>query len=185
MEPFSTALQKFAILFSYPKEDYVQKAHELKALLTEPQQKEAEVFFDYCANTDLADIEEHFTLTFDMNPASCLEIGWHLFGEDYKRGQFLVYMRQALADRKIKESIELPDHLSHCLRLLAVLKQDEAQTYVQTYLLIPLQKIIENLNPDNPYLGLFQVLRKLLKQELNVIESQETVHSRAVSFMEK
>ena len=110
-----------------------------------------------------------------MNPDTCLEMGWHLFGEDYKRGQFLVYMRQTLAARQIRESIELPDHLSHCLRLIAELNQDEAHTYAQSYLMFPLQKIMSKMEKDNPYLNLLNVLFTLLKQELNLDENNEAL----------
>ncbi len=40
--------------------------------------------------------EELYTRTFDLNPVCALEIGWHLFGEDYERGAFLVRMRDQL-----------------------------------------------------------------------------------------
>jgi len=40
-------------------------------------------------------------LTFDINPACALEVGWHLFGEDYMRGQFLVRMREELSKYEI------------------------------------------------------------------------------------
>ena len=35
---------------------------------------------------ELWQIEETFTRTFDVNPACALEVGWHLFGEEYARG---------------------------------------------------------------------------------------------------
>ena len=35
-------------------------------------------------------IQELYTRTFDINPVCTLEIGWHIFGEDYARGALLV-----------------------------------------------------------------------------------------------
>ncbi len=182
---FSEILTRLAVLFSYPQTEYLPAAQALKTLLTPEQIGQCKEFFAYLEKTPFTDVEEHFTQTFDMNPNTCLEVGWHMFGEDYKRGQFLVYMRQSLAARNIPESVELPDHLSHCLRLLAVLPDDEAQTYAQSYLVKPLQKIIANLEDDNPYAGLLKFLLDLIKQELNVKEVNETTPRWAVSFMEK
>ncbi len=182
---FSEILTKMAVLFSYPQKEYLPAAQELKKMLSPEQREQSKEFFAYLENAPFTDVEEHFTKTFDMNPNTCLEVGWHMFGEDYKRGQFLVYMRQSLSSRNIPESVELPDHLSHCLRLLAVLPDDEAQTYAQSYLVKPLKKIIANLEENNPYAGLLQLLLDLIKQELNVKEVNETSPRRAVSFMEK
>ncbi len=163
---FSEILRQMAILFSYPQETYRQTAETLSGLLPAEHLKTAQKFLTYCASAPFAEIEEHFTKTFDMNPDTCLEIGWHLFGEDYKRGQFLVYMRQSLAARQIPESVELPDHLSHCLRFLAVLDRDEAKTYAQSYLVLPLQKMMSKMDKDNPYYVLLNVLFSVLKEEL-------------------
>ena len=81
-------------------------------------------FVEQCGEFEL---EEAYTRTFDVNPACALEIGWHLFGEDYMRGQFLVRMRGELAKYGIPESSELPDHLTHVLAVIAAMPDDEAR----------------------------------------------------------
>jgi nitrate reductase delta subunit len=71
------------------------------------------------SGVSLGELQEIYTRTFDLNPVCPLEIGWHLFGEDYQRGAFMVRMREALAQSGIAESGELPDHLSCALRLVS------------------------------------------------------------------
>ena len=61
--------------------------------------------------------QELFIQTFDLSPVCSLEMGWHLFGENYDRGLLLVKMRQLLRLHEIAESTELPDHLTNGLRL--------------------------------------------------------------------
>src|SRR6266568_3182701 len=56
--------------------------------------------------------QELYVQTFEFNPACTLELGWHLFGENYERGEFLVRMREQLRRHGIAESNELPDHLT-------------------------------------------------------------------------
>ena len=80
--------------------------------------------FEQLGSTEL---EELYTRTFDINPVCSLEVGWHLFGEDYNRGAFLVRMRGLLREHGIEEGAELPDHLESVLRVLdAFVKRDRA-----------------------------------------------------------
>ena len=67
-------------------------------------------------------LEEAFTGTFDVNPACALEVGWHLFGEEYARGMFLVRMREELRKYGLAESSELPDHVSHVLAIVNAIR---------------------------------------------------------------
>lgn len=94
--------------------------------------------------------QELYVQTFEFNPACTLEIGWHLFGENYERGEFLVRMRQQLRRHGIAESTELPDHLTHLLPLIACLAHDEAAQFVGEFILPALTKIRSAIH-DNAY----------------------------------
>ncbi len=152
-----------AHLLHYPEEDYRRHLERLSTALTGQQEMEEklEPFRTFVANSKFTELEELFTRTFDMNPPSCLEVGWHLYGEDYKRGELLVNMRQALAQYHLPESEELPDHMSHCLQLLARMELEEAPIFVDEYLLPALEKILESLKPENPFTGLLEALKTL------------------------
>lgn len=78
------------------------------------------------------DLQELFTRTFDLNPVAALEVGWHLYGEDYARGAFLVRMRGLLRRHGIDEGGELPDHLASLVALLARLPAGEAADLAAT-----------------------------------------------------
>jgi nitrate reductase molybdenum cofactor assembly chaperone len=152
-----------AHLLHYPEEGYRRHFERLNSALNGQQGMEGmlEPFRSFVANSAFTELEELFTRTFDMNPPSCLEVGWHLYGEDYKRGELLVNMRQALAQYHLPESEELPDHMSHCLQLLARMEPEEAPIFVDLYLLPALEKILEGLKPENPFTDLLQVLKTL------------------------
>ncbi len=159
-------LNLFADVLIYPQNSYKENAQELINSF-EPDSAESEMmlpFSKYIGATDLAQIEELFTRTFDMNKTACLELGWHLYGEEYKRGEFLVKMRQALEEFHIPESVELPDHMSHCLKLLAVLEEEEAAIFAREYLGQALETIISGFDKDNPYYGLLLNLQTVLKK---------------------
>jgi nitrate reductase molybdenum cofactor assembly chaperone len=86
-------------------------------------------------------MQELYIQTFEFNPACTLEIGWHLFGENYERGEFLVRMREELRRHGIAESTELPDHLTHLLPLVTCMDHEEAARMAGEYLLPALAKI--------------------------------------------
>ena len=88
--------------------------------------KAAADFGAFAEQHELWEVEEAFTRTFDVNPTCALEVGWHLFGEEYARGMFLVRMREELRKYSLPESAELPDHIAHVLAVVAAMPDDEA-----------------------------------------------------------
>jgi nitrate reductase assembly molybdenum cofactor insertion protein NarJ len=95
-------------------------------------------------------MQELYVQTFEFNPACTLEIGWHLFGENYERGEFLVRMREQLRRYGIAETTELPDHLTYLLVLIGRMERGEAAELAGQFLLPALAKIREGLK-DNAY----------------------------------
>ena len=98
------------------------------------------------------DLEEQFTRTFDINPLVSLEVGWHLYGEDYSRGAFLVRMRGLMREHGVAESGELPDHLTHVLTTLGRLEGAAADELARGFVLPALAKILAAFEgKDNDY----------------------------------
>ena len=98
------------------------------------------------------DLEELFTRTFDINPACTLECGWHLYGEDYARGTFLVRMRGMLRELGVEESAELPDHVTHVLPVLGRLPTETADAFAADRVLPALDKMLEGFKEaENPF----------------------------------
>jgi nitrate reductase delta subunit len=108
--------------------------------------------------------QELYVQTFEFNPACTLEIGWHLFGENYERGEFLLRMRELLRRYGITESTELPDHLSHLLALIPRMEHDEAAELAGQFALPALAKIREALK-DNPYANVIAAIEGMLDAE--------------------
>ena len=107
---------------------------ELARLLTYPEEDGGcgvEEFAAGIAGLSLYQRQELFIQTFDLNPVCSLEMGWHLFGENYDRGLLLVKMRQLLRAHGIAEGAELPDHLPNGLRLLARMEHGEAAYFAE------------------------------------------------------
>ncbi len=115
---------------------------------------------------DLTDLEELYARTFDFTPSCALEIGWHLFGEDYNRGALLVRLREELARHGVQESCELPDHLAHVLPLLDRMKPDEAARFAPACVTPAVKKILAGFEgKQNPYEYVFRGLIAMLDIE--------------------
>ncbi len=96
--------------------------------------------------------EEAYTRAFDMSPRCTLEIGWHLFGETYDRGTFLVWMRGQLQNFSLEEATDLPDHIRHVLPVLGRMDGADADKFSSACVLTSLETIREGLKGlDSPY----------------------------------
>lgn len=119
--------------------------------------------FDYASQHGETDLEEVFTRTFDSNAERALEVGWHLHGENYARGAFMVRMRTLLRELEVEESCELPDHMSHVLSVLARANPQLAEALASSVVSPALVKITEGFGDgSNPYLGVVTSLKKFI-----------------------
>lgn len=154
----SDAFRAFAGVFAYPDAGFplaLENARRLAAEDELPPDASRRLLLEFVgALCPMAagDAEELYTRTFDINPVASLEVGWHLYGEQYERGAFLVRMRGLLRALHIAESAELPDHLSHVLQAVGSMEEAEAEAFTRQYLSPALEKIAAGFaEPGNPY----------------------------------
>ncbi|MDP6669464.1 MAG: molecular chaperone TorD family protein [Candidatus Krumholzibacteria bacterium] len=116
-------------------------------------------FAEFVEATDLCELEEQFTRTFDINPVCNLELGWLLYGEQYERGAFLVRMREMLRSYEVEETAELPDHLCHVLPLLSRLPEEQAKQLAVNEVLPAMSKMRKGFAEiKNPYRQVIEVI---------------------------
>lgn len=79
-----------------------------------------------------------------------LEVGWHLWGEQYERGRFLADLREKQARLGVGDDTELPDHLTVLLRMMD--GDGETDDDLAKKVLAALEKIAKPLDEaGNPY----------------------------------
>jgi len=122
-----------------------------------PCQEHLEAFALVARGLDLRELQEFYTRSFDLNPECSLDIGWHLFGESYQRGQFMAMMRHHLQEHGIEEGKNLPDHLPNLLDLGMRLERQDAMDLVDDCILPSLEKILPAVK-DGAYLHVLQAL---------------------------
>ncbi|HAZ08730.1 MAG TPA: nitrate reductase molybdenum cofactor assembly chaperone [Elusimicrobia bacterium] len=148
-------LERLGALLAYPDGDFPARVAACRRAIdaAAPEVKVAlESFEAYARKCERHELEELYTRTFDMNPDCSLDIGWHLHGEQYERGAFLVAMREHMRRLAVPENHELPDHLSHVLVVLARMEPVAARRFTEESLKPALRKILEGFKDEsNPY----------------------------------
>jgi len=122
-----------------------------------PCQAFLEAFALVARSSSPQELEEIYTRSFDLNPDCALEIGWHLFGETYKRGQFLAMMRHHLREQGVDPGANLPDYLPALLDLTMKLESQDAMDLVDDCILPAMEKIQHALK-DSAYVHVLQAL---------------------------
>lgn len=100
-------------------------------------------FADAFHELTLDESREYYSRTFDLNPVCGLDIGHHLFGEDYKRGAFLANLRETQLPYELKQEFQLPDFLPVLLRLMTKLDNDELRASLIGCCLLPALKTMK------------------------------------------
>jgi nitrate reductase molybdenum cofactor assembly chaperone len=149
----------------YPDQSYAAKLERAAA-----ERSAAAPFAAAARGLSTEELQELYVRTFELNPPTCLEVGWHLFGENYERGEFLVKMRQEMRRLGVPETTELPDHLTRVLPVMARMEPEEGALFSAEFLGRALEKMRAGLgDKENPYALLLDAVSL-------AVSTQEVVH---------
>ncbi len=169
-------------LFRYPDSTYGERLHRCRLALETCSPEAAASLLEVekaLAGSSQADWEELYTRTFDLNPSCALDIGWHLYGEQYERGRFLVRCRDLLHELGIEEQGELPDHLSSLLSALGRLPEELAAPFAARFLLpalLVMREVLRDKESDFAgLLGAAVILAEEKKGDLPVAQPQQRI----------
>lgn len=117
-----------AALFDYPDASFANRVRLLRNHLAAEYPLaivELDQFLDLLPEDDLLTIQELFTRSFDVQAIATLDIGYVLFGDDYKRGEMLANLNREHLAAKNDCGTELADHLPNLLRLMDRLSDED------------------------------------------------------------
>jgi nitrate reductase molybdenum cofactor assembly chaperone NarJ/NarW len=156
-----------AALLEYPDQDWSTSTTSSRAT----GNASLRAFVVAVESLSMTGLQELYTRTFDLNPSCALEIGYHLFGENYKRGEFLAHLRETEAPFSLGQEQQLPDYLPVLLRLLVKLEDQELRLSLIGECLIPaIEKMLASFKEtDNPYRLLLEALRSILQTEARLV----------------
>lgn len=162
--PSRDALDALATLLEYPGEGFDVRAKAAFDVLA----REAPSLSTACAAVAAGGpaLEEAFARTFDWSEERSLDLGWHLYGERYERGAFLVSMRSRLRIAGVEEGEELPDHLTVLLRALGRMSAAEAAAFCAAILAPALSKLVAGFEraEASPYRAPLVALLALVRE---------------------
>ena len=145
--------EKLAQLFQYPKANYKEKVEVAETVLSElyPETlKTFKQFSDFVSNSSLDEITEIFTRTFDVQAITTLDVGYVLFGDDYKRGELLVNLNREHREAANECTDELADNFSNLLSLLPKMQNHDIRGELVEMIIMPgLTKIINEFDTKN------------------------------------
>lgn len=166
------ACRWFADLLDYPRPGLAETAAECAALLSPTVPRAAELvaaFAAFARRCPAGRLEEVYTGTFDLDAACHPYVGYHLFGESYKRSVFLLELKERLRTHGLDIGSEIPDHLAVVLRLLAVTDDAELADELIGVAVVPaLAKMTgeETQQDRHPYDGVLRAVRLVLEQHV-------------------
>ena len=152
----------FADLLDYPSPALARQAQQAAVAVGTTQA--GAMLQRFCGLTEQASpaqMEELYTGTFDVQAACYPYVGYHLFGDSYKRGMFMAQLNAGYREKGFSAGSELPDHVAVVLRFLATAREDEFSRALLHDGLIPaLDKMAGTFDDqsDNPYAGVIRAL---------------------------
>jgi nitrate reductase delta subunit len=153
-------LSLFARAFQYPTQGQISGLlKETKYMDIEPGSKEFTKFVEELNQYSLTEQEELYTRTLDLSPLSAPYVGYHTWGESYKRGEFMAALNKEMKTLEIDLEGELPDHLLPILRYLHATPTPLPElTEILDKSLKSMIKSLKKGDKDNPYLYLYKAL---------------------------
>jgi nitrate reductase molybdenum cofactor assembly chaperone NarJ/NarW len=181
----------FADILDYPERSIAKSLGDCIGELTAIPEAHAQLknFQNAIAENSLGQLQEVYTNAFDLRPDCTPNLGYHLFGDDGRRGLFLAELKGRMESRGIRPGVELPDHIALLLRYVDIADEEERLPVIEDCLLPAVARMVEVLKPSgNPYEHALSALLSLIRhQHEGFTMSAETVepsiaHERVIAF---
>lgn len=142
-----------AELFEYPGRLFGKHVSEIQLWLDANRPAAGNFlkpFSHYISQASPVEMEELFTRSFDVQAVTTLDLGYVVFGDDYKRGELLVNLNREHREAGNSCGTELADHLPNVLRLLPRMKDLSIRDELAGKVLAPaLRKMIGEFDPEH------------------------------------
>lgn len=180
-----------AEMFRYPSADtgtYSAEWNRIIQLYDPEMVFRIEQFTAHINEKPLSFQQEYYISTFDVQALCFLDVGYVLFGEDYKRGIFLVNIKKEQMKVCNDCGRELPDHLPNILTLLPKMQDEELAEELVCSVLIPAihEMILKFGKADNLYKGLLEILVTIMEKDFpdSHYERFDFGHQKSTAYVE-
>jgi len=168
--PHPDCLKVISYLLQYPAGEFLAKLPSLRPVLEDwPDdgvRRDLVRFSQWLMQSDPLQIQETYTAAFELNPSTSMNLTYHLWGDDEKRGRVLAQLQQIYQQEGYEcDCRELPDHLPLLLEFYSQQPQwigDALSRRILTTLK-PLAARLEEAG--SAYAGIFELLVRQLVPE--------------------
>lgn len=165
----------FAEILSYPERPIGKAISDCMAELA-PEFLDAHArlndFENAIGGKSLGHLEEAYTNAFDLRADCTPNLGYHLFGDDGRRGLFLAELKGRMEACGIPLGAELPDHISLLLRYMHAVEQERC-TLIEDCMLPAVSRMVDVLDStENPYKMALSALLSLLQHQHDASSAQ-------------
>ena len=168
----------FAQALSYPAPGQVQALTAgAESLPASAIRKRFQGFLQQIQALTLGEWEELYTCTFDLNPSVAPYVGYQIWGDSYKRGNFMALLNRKMHEEGVSPNGELPDHLGPVLNYLGNTSQPPVE--LTDVLAQSVERMLSKLRksePQNPYISLFEAI----SQAVGSLETNAKAKSRKI-----
>lgn len=142
-----------ALGYRYPTPGSARLLGErVEAHLRGATQRHMRRFVEAVEARSLAEREELHTATLDLSPSFVPYVGHVVWGENYRRGEFMADLKRELVRHGVDLGGELPDHIEPVLRYLAVATEPFADLVeVLPGAVASMRETLHQADPGNPY----------------------------------
>jgi nitrate reductase delta subunit len=156
-------LKVLSILLQYPENVFIGSLEELQEAAEEisnlGQREKCLNLLDYLHNNPVIHLQEEYTATFDLNPATSLNLTYHKWGDARERGSALSDLNYLYHKAGYDSSDEdLPDYLPLILEFLSISTLTDSFSFLGQYC-DHVEAIGSRLRDQgSPYAGLFEIV---------------------------
>ncbi len=147
-----TNYDALASIYDYPRKGYATRVAAVIPQLADiypDAADELEQFGDRATALTLDEMQELYTRTFDVQAITTLDVGYVLYGDDYKRGEVLANLNREHNEAGNDCGTELADHLPNLLRLVGTLgKTALVDEMVDEIIARALRTMIREFDPE-------------------------------------
>jgi nitrate reductase delta subunit len=166
-----TLLKLISLLLQYPEAGWLDSLVSLEGAVSEIADPGAKArcgdFLKHLKSTPLLRLQESYSATFDLNPSTSLDLGYHRWGDGKERGGALA----RLASLYFEAGYEmaggvLPDHLPLLLEFLSLCPEEMAVEIINEYG-SQVATLASRLEEDgSPYAGLLRIILQSFGNQL-------------------
>jgi nitrate reductase delta subunit len=172
---FSACYSALASLLSYPENraELLHVAEEVRdRLLALGVENTLSDFIYYVENSSLGTVQEEYVRVFDLSPICYPHLSHHIFGESYKRGEYMVELKAYYRRHGFSPPEgELPDHIVVVLNFLSRLEKEERRNFLARHVLQGVSRMAKVIAREgSPYAHVLEACNNLCSTEVKEVK---------------